>query len=77
MKNSIHFIGHKGTNLLMSIFFSLFFLFSYSQQKQQDTLKVNHLDEVLLNATRVKEKSPFPFTNMTKKELEKRILNVQ
>ena len=71
MKNLIHFIDLKSTKLLMSIFFSLFSLFSFSQEKQQDTLKVNQLDEVLLNATRVKDKSPFPFTNVSKKELEK------
>lgn len=55
-------------------FFSLFFLISFlsfSQEKQQDTIKVNQLDEVLLTATRVKNKLPFPFTNVTKKELEK------
>lgn len=55
-------------------FFSLFFLISFlsfSQEKQQDTIKVNQLDEVLLTATRVKNKLPFPFTNVTKKDLEK------
>jgi iron complex outermembrane receptor protein len=76
MKNLIHLISRKGTKnqskkLWMSIFFSLFSLFSFSQEIQQDTLKVNQLDEVLLNATRVKDKSPFPFTNVSKKELEK------
>nr|WP_317174797.1 TonB-dependent receptor [Flavobacterium sp. HJJ] len=57
--------------MLFSFFFFLFSFFSFSQEKKQDTLKINQLDEVLLNATRVKDKSPFPFTNMTKKELEK------
>lgn len=56
---------------LFSILFFLSSLFSYSQEKPKDSIKVNQLDEVLLNATRVKDKSPFPFTNVSKKELEK------
>ena len=54
--------------LLMSVFCTLF---SFSQEKQKDTISVNQLEEVLLKATRVKDKSPFPFTNVSKKELEK------
>jgi iron complex outermembrane receptor protein len=66
--------SHKGSKtqilrFLMSVFFSLFSLLSFSQVK--DTTKVIQLDEVLLNATRIKDKSPFSFTNVSKKELEK------
>ena len=57
--------------LLSSFFFVLFSFLSNAQEKPKDTTKVIQLEEVLLNATRVKEKSPFPFTNITKKELEK------
>lgn len=67
--------GTKTQNLiffrLFSIFFFLFSVVSFSQEKQKDTTKVNQLDAVLLTATRVKETSPFPFTNVSKKELEK------
>lgn len=36
-----------------------------------DTTKVVQLQEVLLKATRAKEKAPFAFTNVSKKELQK------
>ena len=36
-----------------------------------DTIKVVQLQEVLLKATRVKEKAPFAFSNISKKELRK------
>ncbi|MDQ5928583.1 MAG: iron complex outerrane recepter protein [Bacteroidota bacterium] len=45
--------------------------FSFAQQKTKDTIRVNQLEEVLLKSTRVKDKSPFAFTNISKKELEK------
>lgn len=63
--------SQKRSIYLMSSFFLLTSFISIAQEKQQDTTKVTQLDEVLLNATRVKDKSPFPFTNVTKKELEK------
>lgn len=57
------------SKLAVSCFLLLTSLFSYSQV--QDSTKVIKLDEVLLSATRVRNKSPFPFTNVSKKELEK------
>jgi iron complex outermembrane recepter protein len=56
---------------LTSFLFILTSFLAIAQEKQKDTTKVYQLDEVLLNATRVKDKSPFPFTNISKKELEK------
>jgi iron complex outermembrane recepter protein len=70
---------------LFSIFFPsksiLYFLFSiflslaaFSQQKVQDTTKVNPLNEVLISAVRAKDKNPIPFSNYTKEEIEPRNL---
>jgi iron complex outermembrane recepter protein len=72
------FICPKGTKsqhfkVCFSAFLFLISIFSFSQT-QKDTTKVIQLDEVLLNATRVKEKSPFAFTTITKKELESKNL---
>ena len=39
-------------------------------QKQQDSTKIEKLDEVLLSATRAKDKTPVAFTNITKEKLE-------
>lgn len=47
---------------------------SFSQEKQQDTTKVNQLDEVLVSAVRVTTKTPIPFSNVSKGELAKRNL---
>ncbi len=59
-------------------FIILFFLFSLSsafgQEKQQDSSKVEKLDEVLVKAVRVDAKSPITHSNVTKKELAKRNL---
>lgn len=44
---------------------------SYAQEKTvQDTVKTKQLDEVLLTATRLKDKAPFAFTTLTKEKLE-------
>jgi len=58
------------SKILVSIFISLFSFLSYSQEKVKDTTKTIKLDEVLLKATRVNEKSPFPFTNISKEKIE-------
>lgn len=57
---------------LFSIFFSLFYFFSYSQVK--DTTKVYQLDEVLVSAVRVTTKTPVSFSNLDKKEIKFRNL---
>ncbi|WP_412559771.1 TonB-dependent receptor [Winogradskyella sp. MIT101101] len=58
--------------------FILLFLMSlcsaYGQEKQQDTTKVEKLDEVLVKAVRVTEKAPITHSNVTKKEIAKRNL---
>lgn len=59
------------------LFSSLFFLVSFtsfSQEKIQDTTKVNKLDEVMISGVRASKKNPVPFTNVTKEELAPRNL---
>ncbi|MBC7847886.1 MAG: TonB-dependent receptor [Flavobacterium sp.] len=77
MNTLFYFICRKGTkaqssSFLMSIFFSLFSLLSFSQVK--DTTKVNQLDEVLVSAIRVTTKTPVTFSNVSKEELAQRNL---
>ncbi|MBZ4036114.1 TonB-dependent receptor [Flavobacterium sp. 17A] len=60
----------KSPILFLSSFF--FTLFSFSQQ--QDSTKVNSLDEVLVAAVRVTTKTPVTFSNMDKKEIKYRNL---
>ncbi|QBN18961.1 TonB-dependent receptor [Flavobacterium nackdongense] len=59
---------------LFSIFYFLFSIFSFSQEKQKDTTKVSQLDEVLVSAVRVTTKTPVSFSNLTKKEIAPRNL---
>lgn len=59
---------------LFSMIFSLFSLVSFAQEKQQDTTKVNQLDEVLVSAIRVTTKTPVSFSNLDKKEIAPRNL---
>src|SRR5690606_13177831 len=47
---------------------------SFSQQTQQDTTKVEKLDEVIVKAVRVNATSPITHSNVTKADLEKRNL---
>jgi iron complex outermembrane receptor protein len=75
------FLCHSGSKTrnynfvsLTSILYFLFSFFSYSQEKQQDTTKVNQLDEVLVSAIRVNAKTPVSFSNMSKEEITKRNL---
>lgn len=43
----------------------------FSQEKPvQDTIKTKELDEILLTATRMKDKSPYAFTTISKEKLE-------
>jgi len=59
---------------LLSILFFLVSFFSFSQEKQQDTTKVNQLDEVLVSAVRATTKTPVSFSNLDKKEIKLRNL---
>ncbi len=61
-------------NYHLSIIFSLLSFASFSQEKVQDTTKVNQLDEVLVSGVRASKKNPVTFTNVTKEELAPRNL---
>ncbi|MGY0391514.1 TonB-dependent receptor [Bizionia sp. KMM 8389] len=54
---------------LLSLFLSASFS-GFSQEKEKDSTKVETLNEVLLSATRAKDKTPVAFSNITKEELE-------
>ena len=62
------------SSCLYCILFFLFSLVSFSQEKKQDTTKVNQLDEVLVSAVRVTTKTPVSFSNLDKKEIKFRNL---
>lgn len=59
-----------------SIFFLLISIFStlFSFAQEQDSTKVNQLDDVLVSAVRVTAKTPVTFSNMDKKEIKFRNL---
>ena len=62
-----------------SIFYFLFSILffsqtAFSQQKEQDTTKVNVLNEVTVSSVRAKGKNPITFTNYTKEEIALRNL---
>ncbi|WP_396186665.1 TonB-dependent receptor [Flavobacterium sp.] len=59
---------------LFSMLFFLFSVVSFSQEKPQDTTKINALDEVLVSAVRVTSKTPVSFSNLDKKEIKLRNL---
>ncbi|MRX66736.1 iron complex outermembrane recepter protein [Flavobacterium resistens] len=74
-------LSYKGSKVqkmsrTKSIFFLLssgfFTLFSFAQE--QDSTKVNQLDDVLVSAVRVTSKTPVTFSNMDKKEIKFRNL---
>ncbi len=59
---------------LISCVFILLSAFSYSQEQTKDSIKISQIDEVLVKATRVNEKSPFAFSDLSNKEIAKRNL---
>jgi iron complex outermembrane receptor protein len=59
---------------LFSILFSLFSFLSFSQEKAQDTIKVNVLNEVTVSSVRAKGKNPITFTSYTKEDIAPRNL---
>ncbi|QOG02607.1 TonB-dependent receptor [Flavobacterium sp. MDT1-60] len=68
---------YKGSKLnqksiLFTLFSLLFTLFSIAQE--QDSTKVNSLDEVLVSAVRVTTKTPVTFSNLDKKDIKYRNL---
>ena len=65
----------KTSRQRLSLFIFLISICSvYGQEKQQDSIKVEKLDEVLVKAVRVDAKSPITHSNVTKKQLAKRNL---
>jgi len=58
----------------LSFLFAISSFLSFSQEKVQDTTKVNQLDEVLVSAVRVTTKTPVSFSNLDKKEIKYRNL---
>ncbi|WP_411893218.1 TonB-dependent receptor [Winogradskyella sp. A2] len=66
-----HFQKFK-PNLLFILCFSFGTIFA--QEKQQDSSKVQKLDEVLVKSVRVDAKSPITHSNVSKKEIAKRNL---
>ena len=63
----------RRTKSIYFTLFSIFFtLFSFAQE--QDSTKVNQLDDVLVSAVRVTTKTPVTFSNMDKKEIKFRNL---
>ena len=61
----------KARNVATACFF-LFSLLSFAQQN--DSTKVNKIDEVLVSAVRVTKKTPISFSNLSRKEIETRNL---
>ena len=53
---------------------SLFSICSFAQNVPQDSTKVNKLDEVMVKAVRANDKTPMPFSNLSKEELRERNL---
>ncbi|KUJ60302.1 TonB-dependent receptor [Flavobacteriaceae bacterium CRH] len=67
------FKGSVNCKSIFFILFSLFYsLFSFSQE--QDSTKVNKLDDVLVSAVRVTTKTPVSFSNLDKKDIKFRNL---
>ncbi len=65
----------KTSRQRLSLFIFLFGICSvYGQKQQQDSVKVEKLDEVLVKSVRVDAKSPITHTNVSKKEIAKRNL---
>ncbi|WP_316635386.1 TonB-dependent receptor domain-containing protein [uncultured Flavobacterium sp.] len=67
----------KGSKLNQkSIFFTLFSIFFtlFSFAQEQDSTKVNKLDDVLVSAVRVTAKTPVSFSNLDKKDIKFRNL---
>jgi iron complex outermembrane receptor protein len=73
----LSFKGSKSSKLrIKSIFFLLFSFFftlmSFAQE--QDSTKVNQLDDVLVSAVRVTSRTPVSFSNLDKKDIKTRNL---
>ncbi|MBV7268886.1 TonB-dependent receptor [Winogradskyella luteola] len=74
MKNVFNNLSKNSWQRLTTVIFLLSFCSSFGQKKEQDSTKVEKLDEVLVKSVRVKEKAPITHSNVTKKEIAKRNL---
>jgi iron complex outermembrane receptor protein len=80
MKTLFHLKNQKSKvkshyfSLILPIAYCLLPTASFSQEKVQDTTKVNQLDEVLVSAVRVTAKTPVSFSNLNKEEIKSRNL---
>ncbi len=70
--NTILVTKSQSHKVFVSIIFSLLSFLSFSQTK--DTTKVNLLDQVIVAATRINNKTPMPFSNLNKQEIALRNL---
>ncbi|MCB0382426.1 MAG: TonB-dependent receptor [Psychroserpens sp.] len=61
----------KSTHLVFGLVFTIA---SFGQEKEQDSTKIEKLDEVLVRAVRVDAKSPITHSNVTKQDIAKRNL---
>jgi iron complex outermembrane recepter protein len=61
------------TLILLSLFFFLTSIISFSQEIKKDSIKTE-LDEVIVNATRAGDKTPMTYSNFSKKDIAKRNL---
>jgi len=73
-KNSTKYKVQSRKKLATSIFFSLVSFFSFSQEKVEDTTKVNNLNEVIVSSVRAKGKNPITHSNLSKEEIAPRNL---
>jgi iron complex outermembrane receptor protein len=71
-KNCCH--RGKKSQRFFNLFSFFFFLFSFSQEAQKDTTKVNTLNDVIVSSVRAKDKNPITFTNVRQQELAPRNL---
>jgi iron complex outermembrane receptor protein len=70
------FKSHKLANYKLFFFFlfSIFYSLTSFAQEEQDSVKVNQLDNVLVSAVRVTTKTPVSFSNLDKKDIKYRNL---
>src|SRR5690554_572161 len=70
--NNLSFKTRQNSQIFL--LFLLFTISSFSQEKQQDSTKLETLDEVLVKAVRVNATSPITHSNVTKEQLQQRNL---
>ena len=61
----------QSSKTLSSLFLLAFSFLTSAQEREQDTAKVNSLEEVKVASTRLNKKSPFAYSTIKKEELQK------